>query len=163
MEVRDLLSRVMGALPDRPSLEVAVVSLATHFAAVLLGVSSAAALQDDAWPAAARGLPAPAIVLALPAGFPGSAGLAPGIEVQVIRPGTDPCALHRDHMTLLSNESAVMISREMTPDAVSGLASVAHALNAGDELVIAGLVGDGLRKCREQNVGDVVVERHEEP
>ncbi len=152
---RELARRITECRHD-----VLMISLATHFSAVILGVSSSAILQGEMWPAAARVLASPTMVLAFPpTAFSNIAGL-PGDSVQLVRSGTEPCSLHRSAMKLLATGPAVLLSRELANDSFEDVRSVARSVAGQDPLILSR--ANSFQKCREPSLPHVVIERDPE-
>ena len=147
--------RKMSEVPS----EVLLVSLATHFSAVLLGISAATVLEGDAWPTAALQLKETSVVLAMPIERADIGSYAPGEKIKLVRPGAAPCAFQGKPLDLLSAGPVVLASQSI------GMAS-------GDEIqalvewfsVAANHVAIGtakVPKCKDNARLDLVIERQD--
>jgi hypothetical protein len=140
--------------------DVLIVSLATHFSAMLLGICASVTLQGEAWPAAAQVLANPSIVFALPQGLVSNLSAIPGDSVQLVQAGPEPCGLNRSALKLLSVEPVILLSRTMASDAFDDVRSVTRA--AAGQGAFGILASNSVRRCREPAGADVVIERVEE-
>ncbi len=137
--------------------EAILVSLATHFTAILLGISAATILEGDAWPTAAFQLLEASVVFAVPIQIADIGSHSPGEKIKLVRSGVEPCAFQSKALELLSVDPVVLVSQSIS--VASG--SEIHALSewvsvAGNHVAI----GDpGIAKCKDNSRMDVVVER----
>ncbi|NDE13895.1 hypothetical protein EBZ80_03090 [bacterium] len=141
-------------------VDILMVSLATHFSAMILGISASAILQGDNWPAAARVLTSPSVVFAFPPTALSGFTEMPGDSVQLVRTGSEPCSLHHGMMKLLATEPAVLLSRELSRDSFEDVRAVARSVIGRDPMTISR--ARPARKCREPSLTHVVIEREPE-
>ncbi len=137
--------------------EVVLVSLATHFTAVLLGISAATVLEGDAWPAAALRLDSPSLLIGLPTERSDIGSFVPGDKVKLVKPGGEPCAFQSKAMSLLSVTPVVLVAQNL--DAVNGediRALAEWTSSAGTRVALAGAKAI---KCKDAAQLDVVVDR----
>ncbi|NBQ53404.1 MAG: hypothetical protein EBU49_07490, partial [Proteobacteria bacterium] len=91
--------------------EALLVSLATHFTAILLGISAATVLGGDAWPTSALQLDEASVVFALPVQLTDTGAHSPGEKIKLVKSGVEPCAFQSKAVELLSIDPVVLISQ----------------------------------------------------
>ena len=139
--------------------EAILVSLATHFTAILLGISAATVLEGDAWPTAAFQLIEPSVVLAVPIQIADIGSHSPGEKIKLVRSGVEPCAFQSKSLELLAVDPVVLVSQSIS------VASGSEIQTMGEWVSVAGnhvAIGDpGIAKCKDNSRMDVVVERQD--
>ena len=139
--------------------EVIMVSLATHFTAVLLGISAATVLGGDAWPTAALQLDEPSVVLAMPIEHADTGSYSPGEKVKLVRPGVEPCAFQSKPLDLLSAGPVVLVSQGMAVASADEIQALVKWTSVAANHVAIG--NAKVPKCKDNAHLDVVVERQD--
>ncbi len=149
---------VLRGISQVPS-EVLLVSLATHFTAILLGISAATVLTGDAWPAAALQLDDPSVVVALPMERADIGAYSPGDKIKLIRSGVEPCSFQSKSVDLISVGPVVLVSQDIALVSGAEIQAMAEwASVAGNHVAL----GDSkVPKCKDNSRLDVVVERQD--
>ena len=140
--------------------EVMLVSLATHFTAVLLGISSATVLEGEAWPAAALRLEKPSMLLAIPPEKIDSSGINVGDNMQLVLSGPEPCAFQSRPMRLLAVEPVLLAAQSLEDFRVDEFRALVEGLSASGLRISQTKVK--VPKCRDAGRMDVIIERHGE-
>jgi hypothetical protein len=149
---------VLRGLSEVPS-EVLLVSLATHFTAILLGISAATVLEGDAWPRSALQLDEPSVVLAIPVERADIGSYSPGEKVKLVRSGVEPCAFQSKSLELLSVDPVVVVSQGLAMASGDEVQAVVEWASVAQNHLALG--GARVPKCKGDSRLDVVVERQD--
>lgn len=116
---------------NRLDLPAYAMSMATHLLAVLLGGAISSLVQGEAWPAAARQLSTPNVLIALPGGIVEGAGFQPGDRVHLLgrHAGDDSvCALSPDSYRLLASGDVFLLAQDLDQVSSASLSTVRQAI-----------------------------------